>query len=139
MKTIATLIILVVCCATSAFAFDVTRLQRNDRKLLTLATMALIDYQQSSKMFYEMEGYEEYNPILGANPSQENLLAFGISGLTIAYGINKWMEESKFKDFLFDSILATERLNIEENRQAISTGKRNFEGIIFLLSFEFGG
>ena len=138
MKTIATLIILIVCCTTSALALDVNNLQRNDRKLLTLATMALIDYQQSTQMFYEMEGYEEYNPILGPNPSQANLLAFGVGSLTIAYGINKWMPESKFKDFLFDSILATERLNIEENRQAIRTGKRNFEGIVFLLSFEFG-
>lgn len=139
MKTIATLIILVVCCTTSAFAFDVNNLQRNDRKLLTLATMALIDYQQSNKMFYEMEGYKEYNPILGSSPSQEDLLAFGFASLTVAYGINKLMPEGRFKDFLFDSILATERLNIEENRQAIRTGKRNFEGIIFLLSFEFGG
>ena len=71
MKTIATFIVLVVCCATPAFAFDFANPQENDKKLLTLATMALIDYQQSVRMFYEMDGYKELNPILGSNPGRE--------------------------------------------------------------------
>ncbi|MBU0483033.1 MAG: hypothetical protein KKB30_00790 [Proteobacteria bacterium] len=136
MKTIATLIVLVVCFATPVFAFDFTNPTEGDKKLLTLVSLAMIDYQQSLEMFYEMDGYEELNPLLGEKPGREDLMMFGLASLTIAYGINELMPEGKFKDFLFDSLLATEKLNIEENAQDMDTGKRTFDGLMLVLSFD---
>ncbi|MBU0481441.1 MAG: hypothetical protein KKG47_10085 [Proteobacteria bacterium] len=137
MKTIATLVLFIICFATPAAALDFNFSKANDEKLLTLATLAMIDYQQSVKMFYKSNGYKELNPLLGAHPERNDLLISGFTSLTLAYAVNELMPEGKFKNFLFDSIIATERLNIEENRQAIETGKRNFEGIMMVMSFEF--
>ena len=64
-------------------------------------------------------------------------MMFGLASMTIAYGINELMPEGKFKDILFDSVLATERLNIEENRRAKNIGKRTFNGIMLIMSFDF--
>ena len=137
MKSIATLIILLFCFAIPVSAFELNTPTENDRKLMTLASLAMIDYQQSVKMFYKKGGHKELNPVLGTNPEREDLMMFGLAGMTLAYGINEIMPEGKFKDFLFDSVLATERLNIEENKQVMNTGKRTFECIMLVMSFDF--
>ena len=137
MKTIATLIVLLVCFAAPVSAFQLTATTENDRKLMTLASLALIDYQQSVKMFYKSDGHHELNPVLGTNPEREDLMMFGLAGMTLAYGINELMPEGLFKDFLFDSVLATERFNIEENQRVMRTGKRSFECIMLVMSFDF--
>jgi len=137
MKTIATLIIIVFCFANPASAFEFNKLTANDRKLMTLASFAMIDYQQSVKMFYKSDGIHEINPVLGRTPTREDMMAFGLTGMTLAYGINRYMPEGGFKKFLFDSIIATERLNIEENQKLIRTGKRTFGCIMLVMSFNY--
>ena len=135
--TIAILIVLLTGFSSSVSAFELNSRTDNDRKLMTLASMALIDYQQSVQMFYKTDGFKELNPILGATPERQDLAAFGIVGLGIAYGINELMPEGKFKDFLFDSMLATEQFNIEENQRVMNTGKRSFDSIMLVMSFDF--
>ena len=137
MKTIATLIVLFVCIATPVSAFQLNNPTENDRKLMTLASLALIDSQQSVQMFYKKDGHYELNPVLGTNPGREDLMVFGLAGMTLAYGINELVPEGKFKNFLFDSVLATERFNIEENQRVMDTGKRTFECIMLVMSFDF--
>jgi hypothetical protein len=84
-------------------------------QIAILASFALVDYQQSVDMFFENDGYHELNPVLGPYPSRGELLSFGTIGVGLTYLAAELLPES-WRQVVMDSIIATERLNIEDNR-----------------------
>ena len=54
-------------------------------QLAMLSSFMAIDYKQSADMFYGSSGYYEINPILGKNPSRQDMLAFGAAGMGILW------------------------------------------------------
>ena len=116
----------------NAYTFDET-----DHKFLTLATYAMIDYQQSCEMFFERDGFKEVNPILGDHPTRASLMGFGIGSLALAYGVTKLLPENRFKTILVDSILATEQLNIEENREVMRYRNPKYNRLMVVMKVNF--
>ena len=94
--------------------------------------MAGIDYAQTHKAAHKIEGTKELNPLLDKNPSRNSLAAFGVAGVLATYGVQKLLPDGKLKDVAIDSILETEKLNIEENKHYEQHGKRKFPGTIML-------
>jgi|GEM_PF-5372803 len=109
-----------------------------------LFSMALIDYNQSVDMFFREEGYVEINPILGAHPSRSEMAAFGLISVGLTYLLIEVLPE-RWRRVAIDSIIASEKMNIEENRrvyQGWNTGGpplrgRALSGIPLVLSFRF--
>ncbi len=109
-----------------------------------LASFALIDFSQSSSMFYENTGYYEVNALLGPFPSREELLSFGIAGLGLTYLVSAFLPAA-WSGMVIDSIIATERLNIEDNRRVYRGWNdagppargRSMAGIPILISMRF--
>ena len=115
--------------AASLSAYDV--------KVLNLLLYATIDYQQSVTMFYRQQERVELNPLLAERPSRESMALFGVASIAATYGLGKWLDDSLFKQVLIDSILMSEKLNIEENRRTIRYGSRRFETIMIVVHFTF--
>ena len=84
-------------------------------QIAILASFAMVDYQQSVDMFFGNEGYHELNPVLGPYPSRGELLCFGTIGVGLTYLVAELLPEA-WKGIVIDSVIATERLNIEDNR-----------------------
>lgn len=108
-----------------------------DLKVLNLTLYAVIDYKQSTTMFYDLPNRKELNPLLGDKPSRESMLMLGAAGIVATYGVSKMLPDGTFKNVLIDSILMTEKFNIEENRKTIRYGKRTFNTIMLMMSFKF--
>jgi hypothetical protein len=140
MKTASILTLIVVFAALAAPAAASTFLPPRDdtgRKFLLLSAYAMIDYQQSCEMFYHRSGYREMNPILGPRPSRAGMMAFGAGGVALAYGAARMLPAGRFRTVLVDSILATERLNIEENRIILRRPSHRYDRIMIVLKFSF--
>lgn len=120
--------------AAPSFSANVTN---HDMKIVNLLLYAAIDYKQSTTMFYNLPGRRELNPLLGDKPSRESMLMFGAAGVAATYGISKLLPDGVFKNVLIDSILMTEKLNIEENKNTIQYGKRTFNTIMIVVGFQF--
>lgn len=104
--------------------------------IATLAVMAGIDFVQSKNNF--KKGHRELNPVLGRQPSDGDMLAFGIGGIAATYGIMKVLPDGRFRRLVIDSVLATERFNLIENRRVDRHGHRMFrETIMIILNFRF--
>ena len=84
-------------------------------QIAVLASFAVVDYQQSVAMFYESNGYYELNPLLGTSPGRVELISFGVVGVGLVYFAVEMLPEG-WRQVVMDSIVATERLNIEDNR-----------------------
>jgi hypothetical protein len=84
-----------------------------DMALLT--SFALIDYSQSVDMFFNRTGYHEMNPVLGPNPSRQDLFLFGTIGLCLSYVLTEIVPDT-WRQIVIDSIVASEKHNIEDNR-----------------------
>ena len=84
-------------------------------QIAILASFALVDYSQSVDMFFNNTGYYELNPVLGPYPSRTDLLGFGAIGVGLTYLVAGLLPDS-WRGIAMDSIIATERLNIEDNR-----------------------
>ena len=116
----------------------------NTEELALLISLAAADYQQSVDMFYHSEGYHEINPILGTDPSRTNLLAFGVIGVGLTYFIADTLPKP-WKQIFFDSVIASEKMNIEENSRAYSGRNingppvrgREINGIPIVISLRF--
>ncbi len=134
---LAVIAILAALAVPSAASASYYGLDETDRKFLTLATYAMIDYQQSCEMFYHRTGYREMNPVLGPNPTREDLVAFGVGGVALAYGVTRMLPDNRFRTILVDSILATEQLNIEENRIIMRRLTSKYNRIMIVLKFSF--
>ena len=116
-------------------------------KTTTLVLMALYDNIQTMEILYghklirNKDGsittiYHdgiELNPFLSDKPSQEELLIFGAVGIGVFLLFEKFMEESIFKDILLDSVLATEKKNIEWNQIRIDKNKRPAEELAIVI------
>lgn len=96
--------------------YVVTRDHKVRQNTAVLASFAVIDYTQSVAMFYGSQGYREMNPLLGSKPSRGNMIAFGIIGVGLFYLVSDYLSEP-WRQIFADSILASERMNIEDNRR----------------------
>ena len=113
-------------------------------QVVVIASFAFIDYNQSVDMFFRSEGYHEMNPILGPSPSRGDMLAFGAIGVGLSYVIAEIIPDP-WKRIVIDSIIATERFNIEENRRVYHGWNtegppllgRSLDIIPIVLSFRF--
>ncbi len=107
---VATILILIVASPLVSMANDSTT-----EDFVLLASFAFVDYNQSVDMFYQNTGYHEVNPILGPSPSRQELVLFGAVGFCLSYALTEILPDA-WRQLVVDSIIATERLNIEENR-----------------------
>jgi hypothetical protein len=116
----------------------------NTEELALLISLAAADYQQSVVMFYHSDGYHEINPILGTNPSRTNMLAFGAIGVGLTYLVADTLPKP-WRQILLDSVIASEKMNIEENSRAYSglningppVRGREINGIPIVISLRF--
>jgi len=138
MLIIILLIMLIMLVPMPATAAD------NTEELALLISLAATDYKQSVDMFYHSDGYHEINPILGTNPSRTNMLAFGAIGVGLTYLLADALPKP-WRQILLDSVIASEKMNIEENRR-VSTGwnasgppvrGREINGIPIVISLRF--
>src|SRR5574341_507132 len=135
---IAIVVLLVLSAPCALWADDTAE------QMALLASLAMIDFSQSVDMFYENEGYHEVNPILGQSPSRQDLLIFGAVGLCLSYALTEILPAT-WKQVVIDSIIATEKLNIEENRMVYKGWNtegpplrgRSMDGIPVMLSLRF--
>jgi len=112
--------------------------------LALLTSLAMIDYSQSEDMFFDHDGYHEVNPILGQSPSRQDLLLFGAVGICLSYALTEILPAT-WKQIVMDSIIATEKLNIEENRTVYKGWNtegpplrgRTMDGIPIMISLRF--
>lgn len=81
------------------------QLTETDVKVMNLALYAIIDYKQSTTMFYDLPNRKELNPLLGSKPGRESMLMFGVAGVVATYGVSKFLPDGTFKNVLIDSIL----------------------------------
>jgi hypothetical protein len=122
--------------------YVVTRDQKVRQDTAVLASFAIIDYAQSVAMFYGSDGYREMNPLLGSEPSRGSMIAFGIIGVGLFYLVSDYLSEP-WRQIFSDSIIASERMNIEDNRRLYrgwnTNGppirNRSFNGIPIVISF----
>jgi hypothetical protein len=89
-----------------------------NQKLSILAYYAWTDYQESSRIFKNPQ-HHEINPLLGKHPHNDTLLGFGIIGVA-AVGLLT-QSDSRAAKILIDSVLASEIMNIQENKNAKHT------------------
>jgi hypothetical protein len=112
--------------------------------LALLTSFAMIDYSQSEDMFFGRDGYHEVNPVLGQSPTRQDLLLFGAVGLCLSYALTEILP-STWKLIVMDSIIATEKMNIEENRTVYKGWNtegpplrgRTMDGIPIMVSLRF--
>lgn len=96
--------------------YPVSKEQKIRKELAVVASFAFIDYNQSVTMFYKTEGYHEINPILGPKPSRGSMIAFGAIGTGLFYLLADTLPDP-WRQVVVDSIIASERMNIEDNRR----------------------
>jgi hypothetical protein len=84
--------------------------------VVALTSFAAIDYAQSVSMFYGSGRYREMNPLLGSKPTKGSMIAFGVIGVSLFYLISSNLSEP-WRQIFIDSIIASEQLNIEDNRR----------------------
>jgi len=122
--------------------YDITREKIVKQEVAALASFAVIDYVQSVAMFYGSEKYRELNPLFGSKPSRNSMALFGIIGVGLSYLIADTLRDP-WKQIFVDSVLASERLNIEDNRRVYQGWNtegppirgRSFNGIPIVISF----
>lgn len=128
--TIAGIIVLLLGIPVAAHASD------NLEPMVMLAAFAVIDYNQTCEALFERTGHREANPILGEYPTRTELAAFGIIGMGAVYLSQKLLPES-WAQVVMDSVLASERMNIEENVRTLDNQRRQISGVPIVLSFRF--
>ena len=110
----------------------------SNKSILTLAAYAVIDYNQSKNMFSHPDKYYEANPLLGERPTNAGLLGFGIAGIGALYIAKEFLPDNwKAKQILVDSVVSTEKFNVEENQKLITSGNRTFKTIPIILTFRW--
>jgi hypothetical protein len=124
--------------------YPASKEQKVREKLGVIAAFTLIDYSQSVTMFSGTGGYYELNPILGPNPSKSDMIVFGAMGLGLSYFLAETLSDP-WRQVVLDSIAASERMNIEENRQVYRGWNtdgppirgRSFNGVPIIISLRF--
>ena len=118
--------------------------QKIKEELTILTSFAFIDYNQSVAMFFGTGGYHEVNPILGPKPSKGDMVVFGAMGIGLSYFLSATLSDP-WRQIVVDSIIASERMNIEGNRRVYQGWNtdgppirgRFITGIPIILSFRF--
>lgn len=105
-------------------------------KFATLASFAFVDYNQSAGLVTPGGKATELNPVLGKHPSRAQMLAFGLESFVALYVATELLPRS-FGRVLLDSVIATEQLNIEENREVLDGRKRSFNGIALVVAIQW--
>jgi len=124
--------------------YTLSKEQKVREELGVIASFACIDYDQSVTMFYKNEGYYELNPILGSRPSRGSMMAFGAIGTGLFYLFANNLSEP-WRQVVVDSIIASERMNIEDNRRVYPGWNtdgpplrgRIFNGVPLIISLRF--
>jgi hypothetical protein len=122
--------------------YSVSREGKIGQETAVLTSFALIDYTQSVSMFFGGGRYRELNPILGKKPSRGSMALFGIIGVTLFYLVADSLSDP-WKQVFVDSIIASEQMNIEENRRVYlgwntdgpPVRGRSFSGVPIVISF----
>ena len=122
----------------------VSKEQKIRDELAIITSFAFIDYNQSVAMFHKMDGYREINPVLGSKPSRGDMVAFGVIGIGL-FSILANTLSDPLRQIVVDSIIASERMNIEENRRVFPGWNaggpplrgRFMNGIPIVISFRF--
>lgn len=120
-----------VCMAAAPSQADDSR-----ESLTVLMAFALVDYDQSSELFYHRSGYHEMNPIMGKYPARADMAVFGIVGISAVYLSQKLLPKP-WAQVVMDSVLASEQFNIQEIARIMQGEKRHIQGVPILLSFRF--
>lgn len=120
------------------------RAEDSANDIALLASFAMIDYSQTVESIYQNTGYHEINPVLGPYPSRQDLIAFGTVEICLSYVLTEILPDT-WRHIVVDSIISTEKLNIEDNRQ-ISKGwntsgpplrGRTMDGIPIIVTMRF--
>lgn len=120
--------------AIVCFAPSLSQATDNTDKLTMLAIQSFIDYHQTVKCLDS--GGIELNPILGKQPSKTELFTFGLVSNALVFGIDQYFAPSRFKTILIDSIIKTEQVNIEWNKQLLNGHDRPYNTIVVFIKFE---
>lgn len=109
------------------------QVEARDDKIIILASYALADYNQTTEVFFEHRGeYCEINPILRKQPTRHSLALFGVVSVGTVWVLHK----VGLPDLIVDSIIETERLNIEANKK-VSNGEQRNGLFLFAVAFNF--
>lgn len=109
---------------------------KDSGRLVGLGLLGAVDYAQSKSLF-KKPGHHEMNPLLSRKPSDESLAGFGVAGVGAAYLLSKNMKDGKFKDLVMDSIVESEKFNVEENMRIKKGGKRQLPAIMIKANWKF--
>lgn len=122
--------------------YVVSKREKLGHETAVLTSFALIDYTQSVAMFYGSGNFRELNPLLGSKPSRNSMALFGLIGIGLFYLVADYLNEP-WKQIFVDSIIASEGMNIDDNRRVYqgwnTTGPpirgRSFNGVPIIISF----
>lgn len=110
-----------------------------EKKLIVLAAYAAVDYGQSCEAFYRGGHFAnsyELNPVLGERPTRRDMLAFGAAGIGLTWLLSEVLPEP-WSAVLVDSVLASERLNVEENRRVQNGERRRMDSIPVVITWRW--
>lgn len=130
------IILFLLCASTSSFAFDV------DPRIGAIAGMAVVDYGQTVDIVIEpipklANGTTwEFNPLLGKHPTKQKLVYFGVGSIATMLLLDEVIPDGAFKNILFDSIVTSERYNVEWNERMLGGHSRTV-GIPILVTFRW--
>jgi hypothetical protein len=121
--------------------YVLSREERLGHETALLTSFALIDYTQSVAMFFGSGSYRELNPMLGTKPTRQSMALFGIIGVGLFYLFADTLSEP-WKQIFVDSIIASEGMNIDDNRRVYQGWNtdgppirgRSFNGIPIIIS-----
>ena len=126
MKIITYILLIMISISTNAYAIDY--------RVISIAALATKDYDQSVEMFYERGGYE-LNPLLGTKPSRSSLRNIGIASVVALYVVSSF--DGKWKNLILDSVLSSEKFNVEENERVLNNRPRRINGIPIVVTFRW--
>ena len=107
----------------------------NTEKLMELAILTIADYNQSAYLLYDTKTIE-LNPMLSDHPDRVSLATFGIVSLSVTYFLSANMKKP-WRDIFLDSVIASERMNVEENERMRHGLGRQISAIPIIISFRW--
>lgn len=108
----------------------------HNQRIVELAVYSIIDYRQSTEMFFEREGYYELNPILGKEPTRQDMLVFGGVGIMLVYLLSDNLPEP-WGTILLDSVITSEQKNIEQNQRLLNNFTRDYDSIPIMITIRW--
>jgi len=106
------------------------------QRFAAITAFAVIDYRQSVIMFYDRAGYYEINPIVGKNPSRNDMFKLGVVGVGLLYLASSILDDP-WKTVLLDSVATSEGWNIEDNDRIMNGVPRRIGGMPIIITIRF--